>query len=107
MRPNTMVIAVQIGQRCCGTVAHGLDLANEDAMAARRNDLFDRARENSRTVDLRRGSTRTITVDAGKPVLDQMVIAACEAIGKVMPVLRQDIDAKIAIDRYGLGDPAA
>ena len=102
-----MIGAVKIGQGCRTPVADALHLTNEDAVAACRNDLFDQTREDGRAVDLRRGTPDTIVLDTGKPILDQMILAAGKSVGKVMPVLRQDVDAKVPIGRDGLGDPAA
>ena len=102
-----MIIAVKIGQRRRRAVAHALDLTNDDAVAACGNNLFDRTREDGRAVDLWRGTPDAIIFDAGKPIPDQMIIPAGETVGKVMPVLRQNVDAKGPIGRDSFGDPAA
>ncbi len=76
MRHDAVIIAVKIGQRCGKPVAHGLDLANDDAVAACRNNLFDQTRKDGRPIDLWRGTSGTEIFDPRKPIRHQMIILA-------------------------------
>ncbi len=82
-------------------------MTNNDAMTACRNNLIDQTRKNCGAVNLWCGPPHTVVINPRKPIIDQMIIPAGKAVGEIGPVLRQNVDAQIAIRRDSIGDPAA
>jgi len=100
-----MITTNKIGKGSSKTLEDTLNPPDEIAVASRGNRLINSACKNHRPADFGDSASGIHQVDALKPVTFNAIIAPCEPIHQIGPVVRQNVDADRPVRRDGFGDP--
>ena len=107
LRHDVVITTIKVGKGCFGTLEDHLHPTDENAVASGGNRLINDACKNRCPVDLGDSASGIRQVDALKPVACNVIIAPCEPICQIGPVVRQHVDAERPVRCDGFGDPAA